>query len=59
MAAVETTVTMLEMMAEPLLQVPIPAIPKLMLMRAEHPSIAFYRFLYNTVGRDYAWVDRK
>ena len=59
MAEVETTVTMLEMMAEPLLQVSPPAIPKLMLMRAEHPSVAFYRFLYDTVGRDYAWVDRK
>ena len=59
MPQVETTVTMLEMLAEPLLQVPVPAIPKLMLMRAEQPSVAFYRFLYDVVGRDYTWVDRK
>jgi len=23
------------------------------------PSVAFYRFLYDSVGRDWNWVDRK
>ncbi|MFO1121190.1 MAG: GNAT family N-acetyltransferase [Hyphomicrobiales bacterium] len=59
MPKIETTVTMLEMRAEPLLHVPPPAIPKLMLMRAEQPSADFYHFLYDGVGRDLAWVDRK
>jgi len=31
----------------------------LRILRAENPTIAFYRFLYDTVGRDWNWVDRK
>ena len=27
-------------------------------VRAEAPSVAFYRFLYDAVGRAYGWVDR-
>jgi GNAT superfamily N-acetyltransferase len=56
---IKTTVTFLEMRAEPRLNVPTPANRKLILMRAETPAIAFYRFLYDAVGRGYHWVDRK
>jgi GNAT superfamily N-acetyltransferase len=56
---VKTVITYLEMMAEPFLHHPPPANLKLMLMRAEHPSVAFYRFLYDAVGSKYTWVDRK
>lgn len=59
MATVETTVTYLEMRAEPLHRVPTPALPKLMLMRAEQPSPAFYRYLYEAAGSGFMWVDRR
>jgi GNAT superfamily N-acetyltransferase len=26
--------------------------------RVEAPSVEYYRFLYNSVGRDYCWIDR-
>jgi len=29
------------------------------IIRAEKPTIGFYRFLYNAVGKDWDWVDRK
>ncbi len=53
-----TTVTFLEMNAEPDLRVPMPA-RKLALMRAKSPPVHFYRYLYDAVGRDYIWVNRK
>ena len=59
MAAIETTVTYLEMTAELSWHFPPPVNFKLMLMRAERPSVGFYRYLYDTAGRDYHWVDRK
>ena len=37
---------------------PPPAIPHA-IMRAEKPTISFYRYLYNTVGRDWGWIDRR
>jgi GNAT superfamily N-acetyltransferase len=59
MPEVSTTVTFLEMKDEPLLHVVAPSNLKLMLMRAERPSVGFYRFLYDAVGRNYQWTDRK
>jgi len=59
MRKVKTTVTFLEMTAEPRLHFPPPANMKLMLMRAERPNVGFYRYLYDAVGRDFLWVDRK
>jgi ribosomal protein S18 acetylase RimI-like enzyme len=32
--------------------------PDLLVMAAREPLAAFYRFLYDAVGRDYTWVDR-
>ena len=32
--------------------------PDLLLLAARAPLAAFYRFLYDAVGRNYAWVDR-
>jgi len=52
------TVTYLEMFAEPLLTVPMPA-KKLALMKAEKPPVHYSRYLYETVGADYTWVDRQ
>ncbi|MCC3304910.1 GNAT family N-acetyltransferase [Sneathiella sp. HT1-7] len=37
---------------------PPPAIPHA-IIRAETPTVSFYRYLYNTVGRDWGWIDRR
>jgi len=37
---------------------PAPAAPHA-IFRAENPTISFYRYLYDAVGRDWAWTDRK
>jgi GNAT superfamily N-acetyltransferase len=58
MREIETIVTFLEMTAEPLHHIAPPSSLKLMLMRAENITLSFYRFLYDTVGRDYNWDDR-
>jgi hypothetical protein len=55
----KTIVTHLEMLAEPRLP-PCPRPQgKFALMRAENPPVHFYRYLYDAVGRDYFWVNRK
>lgn len=59
MRKLETTVTYLEMLAEPHQHFPTPANLKLMLTRAENPGVGFYRYLYDAVGAHYQWVDRK
>jgi ribosomal protein S18 acetylase RimI-like enzyme len=56
----ETTVTYLEMTERP----PHPhVVPpqgmKLALLRARQPSVAFYRFLYDTVGGPWLWYERR
>ncbi|MBM3518381.1 MAG: GNAT family N-acetyltransferase [Alphaproteobacteria bacterium] len=57
----EATITYLEMRAPPasLPELRPPAGVRLTLLRAEKPTLAFYRFLYDTVGEGYHWVDRK
>jgi GNAT superfamily N-acetyltransferase len=53
------TITYLEMRQRPS-RVPAPAPPlKLALMRAEAPTVSFYRYLYNTVGEPWLWTDRR
>jgi len=32
--------------------------PDLLVLEACEPSVAFYRFLYDAVGRDFVWIDR-
>ncbi len=58
----ECTVTYLEMGAPP--ELPPLAPPtdsrlKLALLRAERPSVSFYRYLYDAVGGPWLWTDRK
>jgi GNAT superfamily N-acetyltransferase len=56
---VPMTVTFLEMKSKP------PALPppqpkgKIAILRAENPPVHFYRYLYNTIGEPYLWVDRR
>jgi len=54
------TVTFLEMNAK--LSAPPPPQPartKVALLRCEKPPVHFYRYLYDTIGAEYYWVDRK
>ena len=56
------TITRLEMRARPAAL--RPALPhghdngRVMLLRARKPPVHFYRYLYETVGKAYHWVDR-
>lgn len=56
---VPTTVTFLEMTAKPALLHPPQPKSKTMFLRAENPPVHFYRYLYDTIGEDYFWVDRR
>jgi GNAT superfamily N-acetyltransferase len=52
-------VTYLEMRERPV-RPPVPLPPgKLALMRADNCSVAFYRYLYDTVGEDWLWFERR
>lgn len=56
---VPTVVTFLEMKAKPAaIPPPFPKV-KIALLRAENPPVHFYRYLYDVIGRNYKWVDRK
>ncbi|WP_169544994.1 GNAT family N-acetyltransferase [Sneathiella aquimaris] len=53
------TITYLKMTDKPVPQaIPKPAIPH-SILKAEKPTVSFYRFLYDAVGRDWGWIDRK
>ena len=56
---VPTVVTFLEMTARPHVFPPPHPKGKVALLRAENPPTHFYRYLYDAVGREYKWVDRK
>lgn len=51
-------VTYLEMFARPPRSVPPPR-ADLAVIHAKKPTIAYYRFLYDAVGRQWQWVSRK
>ena len=55
---VETTVTYLSMKAPPASLPPMPATPRLALMKAENIPLHFYRYLYCQVGGNWLWVER-
>jgi GNAT superfamily N-acetyltransferase len=55
---VGVTVTFLRMDRPP--AQPAPSLPsRFQLVRAESPTVGFYRYLYNTVGADYVWWLRR
>lgn len=54
----ETTVTYLEMLERPLGPGPEPPCAGLTIVKAVRPTLAFYRFLYGTVGAPWHWGDR-
>ncbi len=57
--ALKTVVTYLEMRKASHAFVPPPANLRMTLMRAERPTVHFYRYLYDTIGERYHWVDRR
>lgn len=56
---VPTVVTFLEMLQRPSALPPPQPKGKVAFLKAETPTVHFYRYLYDAVGRDYKWVDRK
>jgi ribosomal protein S18 acetylase RimI-like enzyme len=58
---IDVVVTYLEMTAAPARRLPAQPPPdmKLALLRAEAPTLGFYRYLYNTVGEPWFWIDRR
>lgn len=59
MTRIDDTVTYLEMFERPPAR-PLPApLGKLALMRAESCTVAFYRYLYETVGTPWLWFERR
>lgn len=58
---IDVTITSLEMHARPAR--PLARAPSLsqpvMVLRAHQPTISFYRYLYNTIGQDWLWYERR
>jgi GNAT superfamily N-acetyltransferase len=57
MPAVDVTVYYLEMHAHPGGSVPAPR-EGLSVVHARNPTVAYYRFLYDAVGKEYYWYSR-
>lgn len=57
--SVSTIVTYLEMVKPPARLPPQPIGNRLALMRVEPIPLHFYRYIYNTVGFDWTWVERR
>lgn len=55
----ECIVTYLEMRSAPSHPNILPSGRKVALVRAERPTISFYRYLYNTIGEDWFWWERR
>ncbi|HEY0106519.1 MAG TPA: GNAT family N-acetyltransferase [Rhizomicrobium sp.] len=51
-------VTFLEMAAKPSALPPPSPRGKVAMLRANHPPLHFYRYLYDTIGEPYFWVER-
>ena len=56
---VPVTITFLEMEAPPSRPAPPMPLEPHAVLRAEQPTIHFYRYLYNTVGAQWTWTERR
>jgi GNAT superfamily N-acetyltransferase len=56
---IPTVVTFLELKSRPSAIPPPQPKGKIALLRADRPPVHFYRYLYDAIGREYKWVDRK
>lgn len=52
------TLTYLEMLA-PQQRVNTPPAPEVAVVRAMRPTVSFYRYLYNAVGQEWLWYERR
>jgi len=52
-------ITYLEMSRRPELPQIVPAAKPIALLRCGEPTVSFYRYLYDAVGRQWVWTDRK
>jgi GNAT superfamily N-acetyltransferase len=57
--SISTLVTYLEMTAPPAAAPLPPPLPGIEIHRARQPTVSFYRYLYDAIGRDWTWVTRK
>ena len=57
-ALVDVTVYYLEMLADPKRDIPPPR-EGLTVLHAQAPSVPYYRFLYDAVGKEYHWLSRR
>ena len=58
-AEIEVVTTFLEMTAPPTRPSVARPVGQYAVMRLEHPSVPFYRYLYNLVGERWLWADRR
>ncbi len=56
---IESIVTSLEMRERPTSPTPPMPAERIAILRAESPTTAFYRFLYNTIGGPWRWWERR
>ena len=56
---IDVTITYLEMTAPPSAPPPPPPAIAHAVMRAQKPTVSFYRYLYHTIGADYVWWERR
>jgi GNAT superfamily N-acetyltransferase len=56
---IPTVVTFLEMTSRPSALPPQQPKGKVAILKAENPPLHFYRYLYDTIGDAYKWVDRR
>ena len=59
MNKITTVINYFEMTEYPLSHMPVCPIQKVELTRAVNPTVSFYRYLYNTVGKDWLWYERR
>lgn len=59
MAEIEDAITYLEMLERPTAPRPPPPLDVVALMRAERPTVSFYRYLYKVVGESWLWFERR
>ena len=59
MKTIPVRTTYLEMLARPGNNGTPPPGDGIEIIRSQQPTLAFYRFLYDAVGGDFQWVDRK
>ncbi|ANK83114.1 MAG: hypothetical protein TEF_21675 [Rhizobiales bacterium NRL2] len=58
-SGIPVTITFLEMDTPPVRPAPPKPLVPHAVMRAERPTVHFYRYLYNTVGAAWTWTERR